>query len=136
VAEADSTLVPAGMAHHGPLLPFSPMAGGGGMAAGGGWYHCHPLIQHAFSHILQHRFWHILEHHMETEDKVRENRLRRMADRQGLRLVKSRTRDPRGVDYGLYALLDHQTGGAVNPALADRWVCSWDLDAVEAYLTH
>lgn len=34
--------------------------------------------------------------------KVRENRLRRMADRQGLRLVKSRRRDPLAVDYGRY----------------------------------
>jgi hypothetical protein len=39
-------------------------------------------------------------------DKVRENRVRRMAARQGLRLVKSRTRDPRALDYGSYMLLD------------------------------
>jgi hypothetical protein len=39
-----------------------------------------------------------------TGEKVRENRLRRMADRQGLQLVKSRRRDPRAVDYGTYAL--------------------------------
>jgi hypothetical protein len=67
--------------------------------------------------------------------KVRENRLRRMADRQGLRLVKSRSRDPRAVDYGLYALIDHNTGGAVNPAIANRWICSWTLDEVESWLT-
>lgn len=39
-------------------------------------------------------------------DKVRENRLRRMAERQGLRLVKSRRRDPQAVDYGTYGLID------------------------------
>jgi hypothetical protein len=57
-----------------------------------------------------------------------------MADRQGLKLVKSRTRDPHGVDHGLYALIDIRTGGAVNPAIAQRWVCSWTLDEVETYL--
>lgn len=41
---------------------------------------------------------------MENADKVRENRLRRMAERQGLRLVKSRRRDPRAVGFGLYQL--------------------------------
>ena len=67
--------------------------------------------------------------------KIRENRLRRMAARQGLRLQKSRNRDPKACAYGLYALIDMQTGGAVNPALAQRWVCSWSLDEVEEYLT-
>ena len=70
----------------------------------------------------------------DQEHKVRENRLRRAADRQGLRLVKSRSRDTNAMDFGLYALIDHQTGGAVNEAIAQRWVCSWDLDEVEAYL--
>jgi len=37
-------------------------------------------------------------------EKVRENRLRRAAVRQGLRLVKSRRRDPRASDYGRYWL--------------------------------
>ena len=67
-------------------------------------------------------------------DKVRENQLRRKADRCGLKLMKSARRDPKGLDYGLYALIDVQTGGAVNPALAQRWTCSWTLDQVEAYL--
>jgi hypothetical protein len=35
-----------------------------------------------------------------THEKVRENRLRRVADRQGYRLTKSRRRDPRAIDYG------------------------------------
>jgi hypothetical protein len=63
-----------------------------------------------------------------------ENRLRRVADRQGLKLVKSRSRDVNAIDYGLYALIDVQTGGAVNRAIADRWICSWSLDEVQAYL--
>lgn len=41
---------------------------------------------------------------MDTSEKVRENRLRRAARRQGLILVKSRTRDPRGIDYGCYGI--------------------------------
>lgn len=39
-----------------------------------------------------------------TPEKVRENRARRMAERQGLRLVKSRRRDPRALGYGTYGL--------------------------------
>lgn len=69
-----------------------------------------------------------------TPDKVRENRIRRIADRRGLRLVKSSRRDPNALDYGLYALIDYETGGAVNPSLIGRYTCSWDLDTVEDYL--
>ena len=43
---------------------------------------------------------------MEQEEKVRENRLRRMAERQGLRLERSRRRDPRALDYGSYQLVE------------------------------
>lgn len=66
--------------------------------------------------------------------KVRENKLRRAADRQGYRLVKSRSRDVNAVDYGLYAVIDVETNGAVNPAIAGRWVCSWTIDEVEGFL--
>ena len=52
--------------------------------------------------------------------KVRENRLRRVADRRGRRLVKSGRRDPNALDYGLFALIDYETGGAVNPSLIGR----------------
>jgi hypothetical protein len=41
--------------------------------------------------------------------KVMENRLRRAAARQGLRLEKSRTRDPQASDYGTYQLVDVET---------------------------
>lgn len=35
-------------------------------------------------------------------DKIRENKLRRMAERQGLGFYKMRTRDPKALTYGLY----------------------------------
>jgi hypothetical protein len=38
--------------------------------------------------------------------KVRENRLRRAAKRQGLELVKARQRDARGTVHGTYGLTD------------------------------
>lgn len=51
---------------------------------------------------------------MDEEDfKVRENRARRAAKRQGLELVKSRRRDPRSLGYGGYQLVDAQTGKVV-----------------------
>jgi hypothetical protein len=67
--------------------------------------------------------------------KQRESRLRRMAKRYGLRLQKSKSRDPSAIDYGLYALIRPETGGAVNAAIAQRWVCSWNLGTVEQYLS-
>jgi hypothetical protein len=63
---------------------------------------------------------------MTSEDKVRENRLRRMAQRQGLTLSKSRRRDPLAVDYGQWLLTPHGQGKArAFP----------DLDQVERFLT-
>lgn len=69
-----------------------------------------------------------------TDDKTRETRLRRMADRQGVRLVKSRRRDPRAIDYGGYMLVDLQT----NTIVAGTETLGrphWSLDDVERYLT-
>jgi hypothetical protein len=63
---------------------------------------------------------------MNTTEKVRENRLRRMADRQGLRLVKSPRRDPRALGYGTYRLVGPQansTSGALT------------IDEIETLLT-
>ena len=62
-------------------------------------------------------------------EKVRENRLRRMADRQGYRLTKSRRRDPRAIDYGSYWLADASTNG---PVLGEQW--GTDLDEIEELL--
>jgi hypothetical protein len=65
-------------------------------------------------------------------DKVRENRLRRMAERQGLRLVKSRRRDPRAIGYGTYGLID----GRNRLVLGDRQNgYGYTLDEVETWLT-
>jgi hypothetical protein len=61
-------------------------------------------------------------------DKVHENRVRRMAERQGLRLQKSRRRDPRALDYGVYMLIDNATDLVVSGA-------SKSLADVERYLT-
>src|SRR5688500_14105304 len=48
-----------------------------------------------------------------TAEKVLENRLRRMAERQGLTLVKSRSRDRKALNYGRYWLADARTGATV-----------------------
>jgi hypothetical protein len=63
-----------------------------------------------------------------TDDKVRENRLRRMAERQGLALIKSRRRDPKAPDHGRYQLVDPATGGVVSgvsPGFAIDEVETW-----------
>lgn len=60
-------------------------------------------------------------------EKSRETRLRRMAERQGMRLVKSRRRDPRALDYGKYWL--------VSSTPYARRVELVDLEDVERYLT-
>jgi hypothetical protein len=66
-------------------------------------------------------------------EKVRENRLRRMAERQGLTLVKSRRRDPRALDYGRWTVLE----AASNRVVADEMDSPHGLTIkqVEAYLT-
>jgi hypothetical protein len=45
----------------------------------------------------------------DQDERVRENRLRRMAERQGLALVKSRRRDPRAIDYDCWAIVDSES---------------------------
>jgi hypothetical protein len=58
-----------------------------------------------------------------TSEKVRENRVRRMAKRHGYRLEKSRRRDPLALDFGQYRLT-----GRGRPRTFG------DLGAVEAFL--
>jgi hypothetical protein len=58
----------------------------------------------------------------------------KFAARHGLTLSKSRRRDPSALDHGLYALIDPQTGGAVNRALVGQFIHSMTLDEVEDYL--
>lgn len=69
---------------------------------------------------------------MSMSDKVRENRLRRMADRQRVVIHKSRTRDPRAVDYGGFMIID----GDSNSVLigGDPYPYSATLDDIEAWL--
>lgn len=69
-----------------------------------------------------------------TPEKVRENLLRRMAQRQGLELRKSRRRDPLAADYGRFWLVDprgRRRGGAV--VYGGEWGAT--LDEVEDRLT-
>ncbi len=65
--------------------------------------------------------------HMSQGNKVLTNRLRRQADRQGLRLVKSRSRDPHTLDYGRFSLISAQAAG--DPAIAGRWMTLAEVDA-------
>jgi hypothetical protein len=69
-------------------------------------------------------------------EKSREVRLRRMAQRQGLRLSRSRARDRRALTYGSYTLMDDRTGFLVN---ADdplgRGYPFKNLDQVENWLS-
>lgn len=67
------------------------------------------------------------------EYKVMENRLRRAADRQGLRLEKSRARDPRAITYGTYMILDASTTALVAGDSTNGYGLT--LDEVEEYLT-
>jgi hypothetical protein len=53
-------------------------------------------------------------------NKSRENRARRVAERRGFRLEKSRRRDPRSVGYGQYQLIDTSTGA--NVSLGGDWL--------------
>jgi hypothetical protein len=59
-----------------------------------------------------------------TSEKVRENRLRRVAGRRGWTLTKSRRRDPLAVDFGQWRLQAPGKKDRVFP----------DLDAVESFL--
>jgi hypothetical protein len=58
-------------------------------------------------------------------EKIRENRLRRMAKRHGLELRGSTRRDSRALDHGTYALVEPDTNAIV---------AGFTLDHVEEYL--
>jgi hypothetical protein len=68
-----------------------------------------------------------------TTDKVRENRLRRMAERRGWRLEKSRRRDRLAPDFGTYQLVDPYTNTVVAYGFSRGY--GLDLDDVERNLT-
>lgn len=67
------------------------------------------------------------------DEKVRENRLRRMAARQGLQLIKSRRRDPRAIDYGGYMLIEAHNNTIVLGATPTPYCAN--VDDVEKFLT-
>ena len=70
---------------------------------------------------------------MSDPHKTRETRLRRMADRQGFQLVKSRRRDPRSIDYGRWMILNPFTNGVV-AGVGGTGRPEFTLDDVEAWL--
>jgi hypothetical protein len=67
--------------------------------------------------------------HVHKHEKIRENRLRRVADRRGYELRKSRRRDRLALDYGEWYL----TKGSMT-AGATTTVTLQSLDEVEAFL--
>jgi hypothetical protein len=70
---------------------------------------------------------------VDAVEKVREARLRRMAERRGLKVVKSRRRDPLAVDYGRYVIVDPGSNRPVAGEFASA--STMTLDDVEAWLT-
>jgi len=68
-----------------------------------------------------------------TSEKVRENRLRRMAARQLLRLEKSRTRDPRAATYNRYRLVDERN---IVVEGARQYAFDATLDLIEHFLAN
>jgi hypothetical protein len=70
-----------------------------------------------------------------SEQKSRENRLRRKAARQGLTLTRSSRRAPDARDYGRYSLTKTVSGQRVSPLLDGQFAHAWTLDDVEAHLT-
>jgi hypothetical protein len=74
------------------------------------------------------------EAEVDQAEKVRENRLRRMAQRQGLELHKSRVRDPRAIGYGGWFISDPSTNTIVAGGHTGNGY-DLDIDAVERYLT-
>ena len=67
-------------------------------------------------------------------DKVRENRLRRKADRMGYSLRRSRRRDPDALEHGRYGLFDVTHGGTPHAHSPLGSPFDLDLDAVEGWL--
>jgi len=70
---------------------------------------------------------------MTKAEKTRENRLRRAAARQGLRIKKARRRDPLGYRFGGYMLIDSSTDAVV--AGGSPIPYGLTVDGVEEYLS-
>ena len=70
-----------------------------------------------------------------TEEKIRENRLRRMAGRQGLTISRSRRRDPRAWDYGLWQMFKRTEPGQPGSGTLVLIEEGLTIDQVEERLT-
>ena len=70
---------------------------------------------------------------MEQSEKVHENNLRRMAERQALALSKSSRRDPHAIDHDRWMILDAVTKRVVAGA-GPTGRPAMSLAEVEAYL--
>lgn len=68
-----------------------------------------------------------------SSDRNRENRLRRLAARQGLKLKKSRRRDPYASDYGGYWIIEPRSKAVATFLRGDQFGLT--LDTVEWWLT-
>ena len=66
-------------------------------------------------------------------DKIRENRLRRMAKRMGFGLVKSRSRDPRAPGYGNFMIVDASNNTVVAGAGGAEPFAPMRIDDVEQF---
>jgi len=69
---------------------------------------------------------------MNDSDKVRENRMRRIAKRRGYVLTRCRYRDPRAIGYGGYILADIQNRAVLGTSPHEY---SATLDDVEEFFT-
>jgi hypothetical protein len=68
-----------------------------------------------------------------SDQKVRENRLRRVAERRGMKLLKSRRRDPDAIDFGGFMLVDAYTNAVIEGATHHAYSAS--LDDIETVLS-
>lgn len=71
----------------------------------------------------------------DSELKARENRARRLAEAQGLRLQKSRRRNPKMVGFGGYQLVDAETDAMIFGGWPiERWDFRATLEEIEPAL--
>lgn len=66
-----------------------------------------------------------------TEEKIKENRIRRQLDRMGYQLRKSRLRDAKAVGYGGYMITDKWTNAVV--AGGDPYAYCMTIAVVEKF---
>ena len=69
---------------------------------------------------------------MTNKEKTRENRARRVLLRLGYRLMKSKRKDPRAIDYGGYMIVDDSYNVIVEGS--DPIAFSMDIEDVEKFI--